>query len=223
MLCVCLCVNLNPLCLPLPAPTPLRTRTDGKLTKLYERTNGDDEIESLMKGPETILFGNDGTLYALTEEGKLISLTDLQEVEVEEEESSNNSTAKTEKIMTGKSTLIADLGVGRPLGGKFHPKEKNTLYIADAHLGLIRLKLDDTNNGGGKKNKKKTQNRKNQEEEEDVITATSAPIITPTTKKNKVELIASRVYDQGQWTQILYANDVVIGPKTGMVYFTDCK
>ena len=188
-----------------------------------------------MKGPETILFGNDGTLYALTEEGKLISLTDLQEVEVEDvvdggEESNNNSTTTTTtttkpkaKIMTGKSTLIADLGVGRPLGGKFHPKEKNTLYVADAHLGLIRLKLDDTNGGDKKKNKKRNQKQQRKDQEEVEATAAAAAVTTPTTIKNKVELIASRVYDQGQWTQILYANDVVIGPKTGMVYFTDCK
>lgn len=83
--------------------------------------------------------------------------------------------------MGQNSRTVADLGMGRPLGGCF--TNNNTLYIADAHLGLTRL---------------------------------SSP-------GAKVELVASRVMDQGQWTQILYANDVVVGPKTGRVYFTDCK
>ena len=178
------------------------TALDGKLTKIYERKQQGGG-EPLMKGPETILFSNDGTLIALTEEGKLISLTDFEEAADDEYD---NSTAT--KILTAKSTLVADLGVGRPLGGKFHPKE-NTVYVADAHLGLLRLKLDEND---GNKNKKNRNNKRNQ----------ATPADSQTTK-NKVELIASRVYDNGEWTQIKYCNDVVIGPKTGIVYFTDCK
>jgi sugar lactone lactonase YvrE len=86
--------------------------------------------------------------------------------------------------ITAKSKVVADLGMGRPLGGRFDAQ--GTLYIADAHLGLTRLK----NPGSG---------------------------------SSKVELVASRVFDQEQWTPILYANDVAVGPNTGMVYFTDCK
>lgn len=38
----------------------------------------------------------------------------------------------------------------------------------------------------------------------------------------KVELLASRVQlTDGTWSPILFADDVVIGPKTGYVYFTD--
>ena len=118
-----------------------------------------------MKGPETIVFGNDGTMYIMTEEGFLVSITDLQE-------------GDDGITVTAKTTEIADLGMGRPLGGKF--SKDNTLYMADAHFGLTRLK-------------------------------------NPGDKGAKVELVASRVLDQGEWTQILYANDVAIGPKTGMV------
>ena len=74
--------------------------------------------------------------------------------------------------MTAKVTTVAQLGFGRPLGGRFD--KDGTLYIADAHLGLTRLKH---------------------------------PI-----QENKVEIVASRV---GEYSQILYANDLVIGPKTG--------
>lgn len=142
----------------------------GKTKKLYERL--EQGKEPLLKGPETVVFGNDGTLYALTEEGFLVSLTDIQPDGVDGVR------------MTAKSTLVADLGVGRPLGGRF--AKDGTLYLGDAHLGLTRI-----NNPGR--------------------------------LHSKVELVASRVYDQGQWSQLLYVNDVAVGPKTGTVYFTDCK
>lgn len=142
----------------------------GKTKKLYERQEKDEE--PLLKGPETVVFGNDGTLYALTEEGFLVSLTDIQ------------PDGDDGVRMTAKSTLVADLGVGRPLGGRF--AKDDYLYLADAHLGLTRIK-------------------------------------NPGRLHSKVELVASRVFDQGQWSQLLYVNDVAIGPKTGAVYFTCCK
>lgn len=113
-------------------------------------------------------------MHALTEDGFLVKLTDFRE----EEEYTGDGT----KVIKATVETVADLGMGRPLGGKFD--SDNTLYIADAHLGLTRLK--DHKSGHG-----------------------------------KVELVASRVFNQGNWTQILYANDVAIGPKTGLVYFTD--
>lgn len=142
---------------------------DGKVKKIYERRGYKHDVP-LMKGPETVIFDMDGKMYIMNEEGFLVRLSDFEEDE-------NDST----KIWA-KSQVVADLGVGRPLGGCF--TANNTLYIADAHLGLIRLKNSPT---------------------------------------AKVELVASRVMDQGRWSQILYANDVVVGPKSGKVYFTDCK
>jgi len=41
-------------------------------------------------------------------------------------------------VMTAKTTKVADLGMGRPLGGRFTPDGK-TLYICDAVLGLLRI------------------------------------------------------------------------------------
>ena len=107
-------------------------------------------------------------MFIMNEEGYLVSLSDF-------EEQGGGSV-----VTWAKSKIVADLGMGRPLGGSFGAD--NTLYIADAHLGLTRLKTLDS----------------------------------------KVELVASRVFDQGSWSPILYANDVVVGPKTGLVYFTDC-
>lgn len=42
---------------------------------------------------------------------------------------------------------------------------------------------------------------------------------------SKVELVASRVVDPAtsSWSPLRYVNDLAIGPKTGLVYFTDCK
>jgi hypothetical protein len=140
--------------------------SDGKLQKIYERL--EEGKRTLMRGPETVLFDNDGILFALTEEANLVSLTDF------EKESDTKITAKT--------TLVANLGFGRPLGGKFAPD--GTLYIADAVLGLTRIK-------------------------------------NPRDPKSKLEIVASTVMDAGEETRIFFADDVVIGPKTGMVYFTD--
>eukprot|EP00565_Helicotheca_tamesis_P004033 CAMPEP_0185732724 /NCGR_PEP_ID=MMETSP1171-20130828/17310_1 /TAXON_ID=374046 /ORGANISM="Helicotheca tamensis, Strain CCMP826" /LENGTH=416 /DNA_ID=CAMNT_0028402291 /DNA_START=33 /DNA_END=1283 /DNA_ORIENTATION=+ len=97
----------------------------GKLRKIYERV-GDNE-EKLIKGPETVVFDHEGVLYALTEESKLVSLTDL----VDEPPPSI--------ITTAKATTVLDLGPGRPLGGKID--KDGTLYFADIILGLARIKF----------------------------------------------------------------------------------
>ncbi|KAL3926499.1 MAG: hypothetical protein SGBAC_013454, partial [Bacillariaceae sp.] len=46
-------------------------------------------------------------------------------------------------------------------------------------------------------------------------------LANPFNPKSKVELIASSVLDNGESTPIRLADDVVVGPKTGKVYFTD--
>ena len=130
----------------------------------------------LMKGPETVLFDNDGILFVLTEDANLVSLTDFEN----KNESSDDDTTKM--MMTAKTTVVANLGMGRPLGGTFAPD--GTLYIADAILGLTRIK-------------------------------------NPKDPKSKLEIVASTVMDAGEETRIFFADDVVIGPKTGMIYFTD--
>jgi hypothetical protein len=48
----------------------------GKLQKIFERV--EDGQKPLMKGAETIVFGANGTMYVLTEESNLISLTDFE-------------------------------------------------------------------------------------------------------------------------------------------------
>jgi hypothetical protein len=42
---------------------------------------------------------------------------------------------------------------------------------------------------------------------------------------SKTELVASRVLDPAtsSWSPLTYVNDLAIGPKTGLVYFTDCE
>jgi len=46
-------------------------------------------------------------------------------------------------------------------------------------------------------------------------------LVNPFDPKSKVELIASSVLDNGKSTPIRLADDAVVGPKTGKVYFTD--
>ena len=109
----------------------------GKTQKIYAND------KNKMKGPETIVFGNDGTLYILTEDGFLVQLTDMQ------------TSKENGVIVNATATVVRDLGPGRPLGGKFVPEsaatqsknkpqqqqqqQRNTLYIADTLLGLTRI------------------------------------------------------------------------------------
>ena len=100
--------------------------SEGRLTKIYELfDNEEQEKDRLLTLPETILFDNNGIMYIMNDNAKLISLTDFQK-----SKDKNN-------IMTTKTTEVADLGVGRPLGGKFDMN--NCLYYADAILGLARI------------------------------------------------------------------------------------
>ncbi len=145
--------------------------SNGKLTKIYERLE-EEGSPRLLVGPETIIFDDSGTMYTLTEQSKLVSITDIQQ------KSEDDASIKTAKV-----TLVADLGIGRPLGGKFD--SNNCLYFADILKGLCRICLD----------------RK---------------------PKPIVELVGSRFQLQdGSWSDIIYADDVDIGPRTGHVYFSD--
>jgi hypothetical protein len=76
-----------------------------------------------MKGTETMFFDDHGTMYSTTGNGNLISFTDIQ---------IDGGNGKT----TAKTSLVKDLGTGRPLAGKFLG---NTVYVADAVLGLTRV------------------------------------------------------------------------------------
>lgn len=94
-------------------------------TKRIIGRNGTDDY---MRGPETIVVNanENGRIYLLTEEGLLVSVTDLKS-----DESDIN-------IITARTSIIRSLGNGRPLGGSFTNNGK-TLYIADAVLGLTRI------------------------------------------------------------------------------------
>ncbi|CAB9525415.1 STRICTOSIDINE SYNTHASE-LIKE [Seminavis robusta] len=156
----------------------------GKLTKIYERLEhdvGDDDTEPLLlQGPETVLFHpKSGTMYVLTQDALLVSLTDLKP-----HNSNNEDDGATTKIVTAKTTKVANLGTGRPMGARFTSDGK-TLYIADALLGLLRI-----------------------------VNPHDYP-------KSKVEIVANQVTDGNNTTKILHANDVIIGPRSGKVYFTD--
>jgi sugar lactone lactonase YvrE len=80
----------------------------------------------LLINPETIIFDNDGTMYIINEDAKLVSLHDLQPL-VEEDTS----------ILTATAIEVADLGHGRPLGGKFD--NDGCLYFADVIFGLNKI------------------------------------------------------------------------------------
>jgi hypothetical protein len=88
--------------------------------------------------------------------------------------------------VTATTEIIKNLGPGRP-------PDDSTLYIADAILGLTRVRKD---------------------------------------IQSKVEIVANQVFDQvadsngtveTKMTPLLLPDGVVVGPKTGKVYFTDAS
>ena len=99
----------------------------GRTHKIVERKSDDDKkkLGTLIMGPETVVVGKDGSLYFLSETGHLVELLDI---------------AKDDDPVawTARAVTVQDLGVGRPLGGRFTPDGK-TLYIADSVLGLTRI------------------------------------------------------------------------------------
>jgi len=188
----------------LPINPENETLRSPKLTKIYER---ESSHRRLLKGPETPIVDPDtGILYVLTEEANLVSLTDVQPMQKPQ-----SSTAKASRV-SAKATLIADLGIGRPLGAAFAKDKDNKtiIYVADTLAGLLRVSNLNSNNDGP-----------------DATSTTR-----PTSNKPKVELVASSFQEtngiNGQTTtttsrRILYANDVDVGPITGHVYFSDAS
>ena len=110
------------------------------LKKIFERASVDNVHPKLLKGPETPLVDpTTGTLYVLTEEANLVSLTDFQPVPGHR----NHFSAKT--------TVVANLGEGRPLGGAFSRYDgAPVLYVADTLLGLVRVSNFHKNAGKSK-------------------------------------------------------------------------
>ena len=70
-----------------------------------------------------------GKLYVLTEDGNLVRLNNSKQ---------KVSPSSHTPIQNVDTTLVVNLGPGRPLGGKFTYDGK-TLYIADTLLGLVRV------------------------------------------------------------------------------------
>jgi len=101
-------------------PISPRNTSDGKLSKIYEREA--EGKAKLLKCPETVFFDDNGTMYTITKDNNLISLTDFQTDE-------NGTT-------TAKTTLVKAVGAGRPLGAAF---SGDTLYMADTVMGLTRI------------------------------------------------------------------------------------
>ena len=142
--------------------------SDGKLRKIYERKlKGETR---LLEGAETMFFDPDGTMYFVNENADLITMTDFAE-------------DKSTHQLSGFTTKIKDLGIGRPVTGSFSP-DGTDLYLTDAVVGLLRVR-------------------------------------NPKDPRSKCEVIATTVTDNGEETRIALADDIVVGPRTGKVYFSD--
>lgn len=188
----------------------------GNTYKIYESivsSNNDTSSSLLLNGPETIVFDNDGNMYALTEDSKLVQLYNIQEPTA-----THNVTAVFKK----------DLGIGRPLGSIFtnekSTKGKNTIYICIAGIGLTRI-IDIHNPLS------KLEIIASHVIDEMITTYKYEEEITSPKTNDTDSTIKSKIYTKTVLreeniteyisTPISYANDVTVGPKSGLIYFTD--
>lgn len=82
-----------------------------------------------MKGPETVMLDEKGTMYALVRGAKLVRLENFEPKKDDPH------------TVTANVTIAFDMGIGAPLGGSFTP-DGSALYFADALMGLVRIKRD---------------------------------------------------------------------------------
>ena len=157
-----------------------------RVLKIFDNAANDDNAtsrKSRIKGTETIVVDPTakGTIYAMTEEAKLIRVSNV----------ANDSYGNT---ATATIEVVHDLGNGRPLGGAF-TADGQTLWIADAALGLMRLR-----------------NPTNPQSKVELVVSSVV-----TNDDDDDGSSSSKV------SKLAYTNDVTIGPQTGKVYFTDAS
>ncbi|GAX14827.1 hypothetical protein FisN_29Lh033 [Fistulifera solaris] len=144
-------------------------------------------------GPETVVIGKHQQILVLTEDGKLVELLvdDKNQKKKNKKNKEKIDSSSTSSNTTVDSRIVQELGIGRPLGGRYTSHE-HTLYIADAVLGLTRLRHYDDNN----KRKSRVELIANTVT---VLTEKGIPYESP----------------------LRYVNAVAVGPQTGNIYFTD--
>ncbi|GAX22270.1 hypothetical protein FisN_22Hh059 [Fistulifera solaris] len=139
-----------------------------------------------IQGSET-LFTWRNRLFGLNEQAQLLELTDLPTPAQEDDLLQAHET-----VWNATSVVHKQLGMGRPLGGYVNG---DTLYVADAVLGITQLKHFDK-----------------QESLVELIT-------------NQVSVLKKLKKRDTHYTQVtspvLFANSVTVGPITHKIYFTD--
>ena len=97
------------------------------------------------------MFDQDGEMYAMTEHSDLIHVTNISPLEKSKSKKKRKKKDydledESGNIFVSDTQIIAKLGMGNPLGGKFdYNKEKKTLYFADSVMGLCRIHISDDN------------------------------------------------------------------------------
>lgn len=109
----------------------------GKLIKIFPRNDS-----PTLQGSETIIFDQEGQMYGMNKHSELIHFTNLLP-----KKKSFIETNKNGNTWLADVNVVANLGLGRPLGGKFcihNNKEGNRkmLYFADSVMGLGRIDLE---------------------------------------------------------------------------------
>jgi Strictosidine synthase len=179
-------------------------------------------MEPLLKAPETILFDPRGNLLIMTEESQLVMLSDFQHAtgkgvgaDTQGSVESSSKDAPTnigDATVTAVATHLRDLGPGRPLGGAFgHGKFANTLYIADAVLGLTRIR-----------------NYNDPKSKVEIVAASVEENDSSSSSNNNNNSDATRWPSRPRprrrrRRRLKYVDDVVVGRRTNRVYFTDAS
>jgi hypothetical protein len=139
-----------------------------------------------IQGSETI-FTWRNRLFGLNEQAQLLELTDLPTPAQEHDMLQAGGT-----IWNASSVIHKNLGMGRPLGGYV---QGDTLYVADAVLGITQLKQFDQPN---------------------------SLVELVTNQVSVLKKLKKRDTDYTEVTSpVLLANSVTVGPITHKIYFTD--
>jgi hypothetical protein len=147
---------------------------------------------SMIRGPETIVFGKDDRMYIMTETAWLVEIilpnnNNTPKNNHPRSKQGDADTTANSTILPATCRMVQDLGNGRPLGGAFDRTGKY-LYMADAILGLTRTVV--------------------------APTGPTHPIV-------EVLVSSVPEHGRSSSPSIRYCDDVAVGPKSGRIYFTD--
>lgn len=112
---------------------------EGDLEKNHFLEDASYIAHKKLRGPETIVFSNNGTMYSGLLNGQVVRI-DPETNEIFKIAQIGDETNETICNDYGVN-IYAHESCGRPLGLRFKPNDQNVLYVADAYYGIIKIDL----------------------------------------------------------------------------------